>query len=246
MKRSLNIGLNYAGTNFKLGGCENDAFEMRKRMRDAAPGYSVDQFWMETGNYSAADLFRHLEHFRATNTRTDTVYITFSGHGTELPAIKPGQMDQGICLFHKGGIEVVRDADFAAALEQIPGTVVVILDSCFSGGMSRETAQPGMSRKFLPFDPASMTVHERPAAERSSRPPRDNKTYFLFACGEKEVSYDLGHIGFFTQALCAYYDRLPPKSRTITTLMTVARKTCQPYQSPMYDCNGGSGAKRIF
>ena len=246
MKRSLNIGLNYAGTNFKLGGCENDAFEMRKRMRDAAPGYSVDQFWMETGNYSAADLFRHLEHFRATNTRTDTVYITFSGHGTELPAIKPGQMDQGICLFHKGGIEVVRDADFAAALEQIPGTVVVILDSCFSGGMSRETAQPGMSRKFLPFDPASMTVHERPAAERNSRPTWFNKTYFLFACGEKEVSYDLGTIGFFTQQFCRAYDAAPAAKRTISNLTRITAKTCRPYQSPMYDCLLGSGAKRIF
>lgn len=245
MKRSLNIGLNYAGTNYELGGCENDAFDLRKRMRLANSGHSIDQFQIFTGGYSAAALFNHLEHFRLTCKKSDTTYFTFSGHGTQIPGSESDGYEEGICLFNHGRIEVVRDSDLSTALAQIPGNVIAIFDSCFSGGMSREVQKPDTRRKFMPFDAGTMMIH-RQAHEKTARPILANKTYYLYACAESEVSYDLGMNGLFTKALCQYYDYLPAKERTIKGLISRTRSTCEPNQSPYYECFGGSGAKRIF
>ena len=67
----------------------------------------------------------------------------------------------------------------------------------FSGGMDREAVEPkeGMRRKHLAFDPETMVMFESIAKRDVFRfAPQ----YYLFACGEEQVSYSTGNGGAFT------------------------------------------------
>lgn len=245
-KRGFCIGLNYSGTQYQLGGCENDARNLKTRMHASVTSYYVNQFEEVTGEISADDLFGQLAFYRETQKKSDVLFLTYSGHGTQLPtSMEADGYGEGICLFKDGQIEVVKDVDLQVALVQIPGSVIFIFDSCFSGGMSRDAAKPGYKRKFIEYDPDMMRVYNA-RQDREAKPIQTNKLYYLFACAEDEVSWDTGKAGLFTQEFCRTYDGLQKQHRKISTIIKQVAKACKPDQSPFYETFGGGGTKRIF
>lgn len=197
MKRAIIIGINYTGEAYALPDCEKDA-DMVAAMLESR---GVETF-VQKGECSPNWLLSHLTITEANRqTIADTLYIYFSGHGTQFPdPTEPNGIGEAICLYKNQVLILLKDNDLVAALDRVPGTKIVIFDSCFSGGMNRETVEPqeGMQKKYLAFDPETMVLYESIATRDVLR---YTPQYFLFACGEEQVSYSTGNGGAFTLAL---------------------------------------------
>ena len=245
MKYGFHIGINYTGSQYQLGGCENDAKEMRNRARAGVKSYYITQFYLATNVCTAGFLLDAIAGFARMMKKSDTLYLTFSGHGTQIPGNEADGMQEGICLWTGSRIQVVKDSDLRAQLQKIPGTVVCIFDSCFSGGMERDLPIPGKKAKCLTYDPASMEVFNVPQS-KDAAPVSGNRLYYLFACSEGEVSWDTGTAGLFTKTFCWAYDVAEPKKRMVASLMRQTAELCSPNQTPVLKIVSGNGSKRIF
>ena len=239
MKRALIIGLNYAGSQYALNGCEIDAANIADRMPRTSYGATL------TGSYSAERFYADCASLRDACTEKDTTYICFSGHGTYLDDITEVDGFQGgICFWNGSKIEVIPESDFRRAVEQIAGSVVVILDCCFAGEFSRGVSKR-MKDKFVPFDAKEMRIElfkTRPQTRAMLKKP---KMYWLLACAFNEVSYDTGNGGLFTSAFVRVYDAIKPRS--IKRLMDYAKMNCEPDQTPNFKCeNGARATKTVF
>jgi len=199
MKRAIIIGINYTGEPYALPDCERDADMMAAMLESRG----VETF-VQKGECSPNWLLSHLTHVAATQQGPfDTLYLYFSGHGTQFTdPTEPDATGEALCFYDKrhGQIILLKDNDLVAALDRIPGTKIVIFDSCFSGGMNRETVEPqeGMQKKYIQFDPETMVMFESIATRDVLR---YTPQYFLFACAEEQVSYSTGNGGVFTLAL---------------------------------------------
>ena len=245
MKYGFHIGINYTGSQYQLGGCENDAKEMRNRARAGVKSYYITQFYLATNVCTAGFLLDAIAGFARMMKKSDTLYLTFSGHGTQIPGNEADGMQEGICLWTGSRIQVVKDTDLRAQLQKIPGTVVCIFDSCFSGGMERDLPIPGKKAKCLTYDPASMEVFNVPQS-KDAAPVSGNRLYYLLACSEGEVSWDTGSAGLFTKSFCRVYDKATLKNRMIKRVMQTAKLLCIPDQTPKYEIYGGNASKRIL
>lgn len=236
-KIGLVVGLNYKGSPYELHGCEKDANAIAQRARDRGVFCSVLK-----GKIGSAYLLESLRTIGEVAKPGDITYFYYSGHGTQWydPA-GDGEQDrqtEGICLWNGDEIEVLPDDDLRAALLAIPGQVVVIFDSCFSGGMQRESAKPGRSRRSIEFSDFRIV---RPAEKNVAAA---QKIYWLFACGEQEVSWETPAGGNFTVSLCYWMDRL--QRRSIAALMAGAVKDCAPDQHPEFRKDGKTNAQKVI
>jgi len=247
MKYGFHIGINYTGSAYQLGGCESDARQMRNRARSAVKSYYITQFYLATTVCTADFLLHSIAGFARMMKKSDTLYLTFSGHGTQIPGNEADGMQEGICLWTGSMIQVVKDSDLRAAIQRIPGTVVCIFDSCFSGGMERDVPQPGKRAKCLTYDPEHMEVFNVPQ-KRNATPVAGNRLYYLLACSEGEVSWDTGTAGLFTETFCRVYDHyeLTPRYRIVRSLMRQTAELCSPNQTPVLKIVSGNGSKKIF
>ena len=243
MKRAFIIGLNYASEEYALSGCEFDADNLYRRM--TAAGIPKKNITVAKGEISASDLFDILAGWSVSSKPTDTTYITFSGHGTQIPGPEADGYDEALCLYDRpNGITLLKDNDLAAMLSRIEGNVFVILDSCYSGGMERSAAPPmyqDMKRKFISFDPAFPVF----TPDKAKTAPRSTvrRQYNLFACAESEVSWDTGGGGVFTSSLVYHFDK---GRHGIGAIMRGCVDSCKGLQTPSYKIRGGTAAKRLF
>jgi hypothetical protein len=242
MKRAIIIGINYTGEAYALPDCERDA-DMMAAMLES---HGVDTYYVKRGECSPNWLLSHLTITEATRQKPgDTLYLYFSGHGTQFPdPTEPSATGEAICLYSKkGGIILLKDNDLIAALDRVPGTKIVFFDSCFSGGMNREAMEPqeGMQKKYLAFDPETMVMFESIAKRDVFRM---GPQYFLFACAEEQVSYSTGNGGAFTLALnqCA---RLGYRSLSKILKWTKVALIGSG-QTPTAHVVGGSYSKRML
>lgn len=234
MKRAVLIGLNYTGTDYELPDCELDADNMKALLEKS--GVKCSLF---TEECAAAFLVSHLTSVEAIRMKPgDTLYLYFSGHGTQIGD------SEAICLYRKTrGIEVLKDKDLRAALDKIEGAKIVILDSCFSGGMDKRLRSGADRKKFIPFDEDTMNVYEAPATLHRDAKAASAKLYFLFACQKNQVAYSTGIGGRFTNGIRA---AAAHGKRTIKTVMSAAVDACEPSQTPKTVIVGGNNQKRVF
>ena len=240
MKRAIIIGLNYTGTEYALPDCELDADNMAVMLEAAGVKCEVTK-----GDATPTALISYLVNYASTqHKKTDTLYLYFSGHGTQMPnRAEPDKYDEAICLYDDiRGVMPLKDHDLRAALDQVPGTKIVILDCCFAGGMEREVMRPDRKAKFIQFADG-MTVYKIPDVLKREKAASPGKTYFLFACQEAEVSYSTGYGGLFTNALKRGRQN---ELRTISKLLAFARIFCGNSQTPTAKIVGGNGSKRVL
>ena len=241
MKRYFSIGLNYAGSPYALPDCELDAVAIADAA--IASGY----FGTARFKCSTADFVDQIKDIRENSRHGDTTLISFSGHGTQWPGGEKDQMEEGLCFWDGKQIEVMQDDDFRKIINEIPGTVYVLLDSCFSGGMPRSLrGRPKLSGqwsgRFIPFQ-EDFKMFDC-SAKTTSRLLLTNRQYYLLACSESEVSWSTGTGGLFTKTFLEKYRTA--KSRTIKNIMSITRKECQPDQTPIWEIFGGAASKKIF
>lgn len=244
-KRALTIGLNYTGTRYELPDCHLDAQAITGRAK--ALGYSVEQ---HTGIFSADEFAVEIERLRLSAKKHDTTLIQMSSHGTQWDeGGESDRMEEGLCFFNGSNIEVIQDDDFREMVESIPGVVIVFLDACFSGGMTRtlkgSVKLTGEWRgKTIPFDDSFVVRRIGRSLQRAVSGAQ--KTYYLLACEESEVSWSTGTGGLFTKEFCKAYDKAWREGRSISKLMTAAKKECLPDQTPKFEIFGGSPRKLVF
>jgi hypothetical protein len=243
MKRALVIGLNYTGEDYALPDCEIDADVMAAMLKNVGAEVSVTK-----AECSPESIVSYLVNVAATQQKSgDTLYLCFSGHGTQFfDPLEPDSTGEAICLYDdRKGISILKDHDLRNALDKVPGAKIIILDSCFSGGMERAAMihRPGYQKRALPFDEDTMRVYRAPKTLKSDpKPP--GKTYFMFASAEDEYSYSTGDGGLFTKAL--KFGRMNNDLKTISKLMKFARVFCAASQTPTSKIYGGNGNKQIL
>lgn len=244
-KTAICIGLNYRNSDYALPDCDMDAREMETRAM--AAWYNTHRYGADFTVQAFVDVVQTLA---KSGKKSDTTLITYSGHGTQwYEGSEADSMQEGLCFWDGERIQVLPDDDFRHLIESIPGTVFVFLDSCFSGGMARSLkGRVKMSGdwhgRMIPFEPGFEVVRVEPDLRRAVIAA--NKSYYLLACEESEVSWSTGTGGLFTKSFCQVYDKATTKNRTIRKVVQTARSLCVPDQSPKYEIYGGNASKRIL
>ncbi|TYH68069.1 hypothetical protein ES332_D06G232600v1 [Gossypium tomentosum] len=152
-KKAVLVGCNYPRTPYNLKGCINDLENIRmlimKRfnfdqrfIKVLTDNYIQGSWDMPTGIKIKAALYEMVR----TARPGDVLFFYFSGHGTAVPVLKPGQplrLDEAIvpCDFN-----LITDVDFRGLVNQLPNKVnfTILSDSCHSGGLiDKEEEQIG-------------------------------------------------------------------------------------------------------
>jgi hypothetical protein len=188
-KRALLIAINYFGQNGELHGCHNDVDNMQRYLR----GCGYDEFVVmkddRNGNKTElsptrANILAQLRKFVANSEAGQTLYVHYSGHGSQLwdqNGEEADSKDECICPvdFSDDAPDsgFIRDDDLSNILvKALPAGVKlrVCFDSCHSG-----------SALDLPFRWVSNT---RMVAENATKIDRD--IVFISGCMDAQTSAD--------------------------------------------------------
>lgn len=148
---ALLVGINEYRTGMRadLRGCLNDVAAAGAALEAAAPG-RVRARTLLDGEATAAAVEEGILGHLAQAGPGDTALLWFSGHGTEYPAVTPEELliePTGWCQALVCADGPLPDKRLGALLDGAAaggGRVVAVLDSCFSGGASREGWAPRM------------------------------------------------------------------------------------------------------
>jgi hypothetical protein len=135
----------------------------------------------------------------------DCVYIHYSGHGARVP--RQGQLECALPLLECNGhhTHYLRLGTLAKKMEKMVENgvfVTLVLDCCFSGGMTRTSHDLGLDVRFIDYDPAS-----------DSDPPTEQETtleplYDSFRDASAEVTQWLVNPkGYMVLAACSPEER---------------------------------------
>lgn len=140
-KRALLIGSNYTATpSVQLSGCINDIINMRNTLIDAY-GYKDANIFMlrdddKTRLSTKANILYYLALIVAMSVAGDTVWVHYSGHGTQVQdknGDESDKLDECIvpCDFNTAGL--ITDDDLFAIVKNAKCQMMIMLDSCHSG-----------------------------------------------------------------------------------------------------------------
>jgi metacaspase-1 len=139
--RSLHVGVNrvdktHYGAEFPLDSCVNDAQEMHRIAH--ALGYDATTF--ENENATVANFTGFMRSAINELYAGDSVLITFSGHGSQLPNIsddvEADLLDETLCFYDR----MLIDDEFYALLAQLREGIRVhaVFDSCHSASVYKD------------------------------------------------------------------------------------------------------------
>ena len=204
-KKALCIGINdYPGTQNDLSGCVNDANDWAAEL--ARRGFVVTK--MLDSQATHAGMTAGINSLIHGAVKTDTLVITYSGHGTWVPdssGDEPDGRDEALCPHDIGSVGPLLDDQirqmFAARAAGV--RILLISDSCHSGSVSKgddSDLDAGAARaRFLPLE-AWMPSGELPLA--SARPltlisglRRSGGDLLLAGCQDTEYSWDTSFQG---------------------------------------------------
>ncbi len=142
---------------------------------------------------------------------SDVSLFFYSGHG--MSDTSSSSYEGALCPTNGYySSDMLTISELATALKKIPGKVVVLLDSCGSGGaVYSKSASGKITATTMDFDPdvfnqavadafSSADAVVADADEARTGELRKSKFYVITACGYQEYSYD-NNGGYFTKAL---------------------------------------------
>lgn len=183
-RRALVIGQEYCCDN-RLTACPNDASAMSNVLKNS--GYTSV---VKMKDASKKDIKNGIINTFKGAKKNDVSLFYFSGHGSEGGCL---------CTREKNcDIKLISPRELAGWLSQIPGKVIVISDSCFSGGMINKSAGNVTFKSNKSFINAFQEVDPM---TKSGGDLRKNKFKVLTACSKKQYSYCTEDYGFFTKIL---------------------------------------------
>ena len=144
-KLGLIMGLNYTGSTSALGGCINDAHNLRNLLVSDF-SYSGDSITIMTDELSGSlypnkqNIINQLEQLvnKVISDKITEVWISYSGHGSytiDRNGDEEDNKDENICPLDFSQSGFITDDVIASYLARIPKTcrVVCIFDCCHSG-----------------------------------------------------------------------------------------------------------------
>ncbi len=201
--RALLVGNTYPGTSLAHPGCDNDVAGMRTMLsKMTATPYRIST----QSNLSADGIISAIANTFAGATANDVSLFYFSGHGTNAADTSYHGALIGT------GTTYVTVARLKAALDQIPGKKIVILDSCHSGQMIGSSELVAVSKADLnEFNTKVIAAFS--AQTRASDDLANSGYYVITAAHSTEESVSTGidtngdgvidkQLGLFTYNLC--------------------------------------------
>lgn len=168
--QSLHIGLNrvsaaaYGGWSGPLSACEFDAKDMAAIAKRGGMKSTV----LLTKKATRAAVLGGIRGAAKTLTGGDLFFLTYSGHGGQVPDVTGEEIDkqdETWCLFDGELIDDELYAELAAFKAGV--RVLVLSDSCHSGTVTREAAVPQalpeLRPKWMPTAVAMRTYREHQA-----------------------------------------------------------------------------------
>lgn len=251
-KTALCIGINdYPGTDNDLSGCINDANDWTALL--AAKGFTTKK--LTNKNATRTGMLNAMKNIIAAAKKGDTVFITFSGHGTYIPdenGDEPDGTDECFCPYDintKGPITDDELFDLFSSKEK-GVKLVLISDSCHSGTVARfaPISTPGTAagknafRRKVRFLPPATFLSRKEIdklgirrAVRSSSPPGRYGALLMAGCQDTEYSYDAAFQGrpngAFTYVALAALKKMKANA-TYETWFKAIRKALPSQQYP--------------
>ena len=226
-RRALLIGINDYERLPALRGAVNDA-ETIRALLETQFGFEAEHARLLTNNQATrAGILAALEQLVDEAGRADTVYIHYSGHGSQVSDANGDEadgMDETICPqdARTPGIADITDDELDAILERLrASTAVVVLDSCHSGTGLRDAAVDIRAR----FVPPDTRLELYAMATRAVVPLPTSERYMLFtgaAANESALDgpFEGRYQGLFSFALSRALSGAP---REITPLGVMER-----------------------
>ncbi len=243
MKYSLHIGLNsvdpfvYFGWSGDLAGCENDAHCMATIADEL--GYQVSMLLTDEASVKRVlDAFHHIALLAAAG---DTVLITYSGHGGQLPD-KSGDESDGLdetwVLYDGMILDDLLHQAYAAFRKGV--RIIVLSDSCHSGTvikMARQETEQHKQRARIKSAPAQVCKEYAstftPKFSKVWRPRVKASVILISGCQDNQFSYDGDDNGLFTGTLLkVYYEN--NSIRGYRDLRKKIVKLMPPEQTPQF------------
>jgi hypothetical protein len=161
MKYAILMGLNkidpeYYGTDGALRGCINDVNTWINLIKP-------DEFQVLLNEEATPENFLGCLHsVKVKAVEGDTIYIMYSGHGTQVPSTSKSEkdeLDEAFCFYNR----IFLDKNFNNNLATIKKgiKVVGIFDCCFSGGVHRNALGIRKSIKATLPIPAPIPIKSR-------------------------------------------------------------------------------------
>ncbi|GAG94404.1 unnamed protein product, partial [marine sediment metagenome] len=151
---ALLIGISdYPGTENDLNYCDDDANDIRSALINSQGWDPSNIYTLIDSNATAQNVLDHLSMLSTNVDSTDVFLLTFSGHGTYTVDNNADELDgwDELLVLHDG---YLWDDDLETALgEFVTDTIMVVLDSCYSGGFIKSTSgfsEDPLVRRTLP------------------------------------------------------------------------------------------------
>jgi len=182
-KRALLFAINdYPGSANDLSGCLHDQRDWANELNKNFSGFEIIEY---SDSAVIKDSFLSaLEMVIALLRSGDVLLIHYSGHGTytyDSSGDEEDGYDEAVYLYDG----MLIDDSINAELQNIPdgATVVILLDSCFSGSATRKE---GVKNRFIPNNdlPPRKTIRKKFAKSD------DMKWLVISGCGEHQTSAD--------------------------------------------------------
>jgi metacaspase-1 len=227
-RRSLHIGLNlvdpqqYGGWDGALSGCVNDA----NAMQEVAVSRGFKPQMLLDADATAEAVRTHLDAAAAELGDGDFFFLTYSGHGGQVPDEnhdEPDRLDETWCLYDT---ELVDDSLYGALCTFAAGVrIFVMSDSCHSETVTREIVRrrdvgrerairaPGPNSKQAPLEVTEAEFETNKAAYEAQRKwweprsrPAKAKVVLMSGCRDDQTSLDGANNGAFTEAFLHVWD----------------------------------------
>lgn len=229
-RRSLHIGLNlvdpqqYGGWDGALSGCVNDA----NAMREVAISRGFEPQMLLDADATAEAVRAHIDAAAAELGDDDFFFLTYSGHGGQVPDEnneESDRLDETWCLYDT---ELVDDSLYGALCTFAAGVrIFVMSDSCHSETVTRKIVRrrdvgrerairaQGPNSKQAPLAVTEAEFKANKAAyeaqskwwEPRSRPADAKaKVVLMSGCRDDQTSLDGANNGAFTEAFLHVWD----------------------------------------
>lgn len=161
---ALLVGISdYGGRLSDLDRTADDAVRLRDALLTRT-GLAAEDAVLLVDDGATVDRFRRsLEALAARMTVADQLVLFYSGHGGRLrrsgpqPA-DPDAVDETLSLYDGE----LTDDELAALLDAVPGRVLLVLDSCFAGGFSKDVITvPGRMGVFSSEEDVTSSVADK-------------------------------------------------------------------------------------
>jgi len=246
MKKAICVGINnYPGTVNDLNGCVNDANDWTKLLTSF--GFQIAKILNEQATKNnILTVFENLVNEAALG---DVVVFTYSGHGTQVLDTSGDEQDgydEALYVYD----DSLLDDEFRAILEKAnkDAEIIVILDSCFSGTMTKAMVEESTRPRFVKTDhiPPS-TVLKKPFLAKATD---ENMIEILISgCSDTEYSYDAFINGKWNGAMTSYATSIIKPEQTYNEFYSQLREklpSTEYPQTPQLEGSEANKAKLVF